>query len=96
MWRGNSVGTSKNQEKDMSSCDCIIHWKCECNKMTNMAKPDFHEGKQTPMSVDDLQSLYHILHDEILLRGNEHMTIFLMDLKAAWRNGELDKFRNLE
>ena len=66
------------------------------SKMTNMAKPDFHDGKQTPMSVDDLQSLYHILHDEILLRGNEHMTLFLMDLKTAWRNGELDKFRNLE
>ena len=80
----------------MSSCDCIIHWKCNCNKMTNMAQPDFHEGKQTPMSVDDLQSLYHILHDEILLRGDEHMTIFLMNLKDAWRKGEIDKFRNLE
>ena len=96
MWRRNSVGTSKNQEKDMSSCACIIHWKCECNKMTHMAKPDFHDGKEIPMSVADLQSLYHILHDEILLRGNEHMTMFLMDLKTAWRNGELDKFRNLE
>ena len=53
--------------------------------MTNMAKPDFHDGKEIPMSVDDLQSLYHILHDEILLRGNEHMTIFLMDLKTEFK-----------
>jgi len=80
----------------MSICTCIIHWKCNCNKMLNMAKPDFHDGKEFPMSVEDLQSLYHILHDEILLRGDEHMTIFLMDLKAAWRNGELDKFKNKE
>jgi hypothetical protein len=64
--------------------------------MTNMAKPDFHDGKQIPMSVDDLQSLYHILNDEILLRGNEHITVLLMYLKTAWRNCELDKFRNLE
>ena len=64
--------------------------------MLNMAQPDFHDGKEIPMSVADLQSLYHILHDEILLRGNEHITMFLMDLKDAWRNGELSKFRNKE
>ena len=67
----------------MSICTCIIHWKCNCNKMLNMAQPDFHDGKEIPMTVADLQSLYHILHDEILLRGNEHITMFLMDLKAA-------------
>lgn len=66
------------------------------SELNKMAQPDFHDGKEFPMSVQDLQSLYHILHDEILLRGNEHMTIFLMDLKDAWRNGELDKFKNKE
>jgi hypothetical protein len=30
------------------------------------------------------------------LRGNEHITMFLMDLKDAWRKGELSKFKNLE
>jgi hypothetical protein len=34
--------------------------------------------------------------DEILLRGNEHMTMFLMNLKDAWRKGELSKFKNLQ
>ena len=66
------------------------------DEMNKMAEPDFHDGKEIPMTVQDLQSLYHILHDEILLRGNEHMTMFLMDLKDAWRKGEIDKFRNLE
>jgi len=66
------------------------------DEMNKMAEPDFHDGKEIPMSVGDLQSLYHILHDEILLRGNEHMTMFLMNLKDAWRKGELDKFKNLQ
>jgi hypothetical protein len=66
------------------------------DEMNKMAEPDFHDGKEIPMTVADLQSLYHILHDEILLRGNEHITMFLMDLKDAWRKGELSKFKNLE
>ena len=42
----------------------------------------------------DAEYILGIVHDHILIAGDERMTMFYMDLLDAWRNGEnLDRFK---
>lgn len=42
----------------------------------------------------DAEHILGIVHDHILIAGDERMTMFYMDLLDAWRNGEnLDRFK---
>ena len=35
---------------------------------------------------------WEILHDEVLMHGDPYLTLFVMDLSAAWRGGTLQEF----
>jgi hypothetical protein len=35
---------------------------------------------------------WEILHDEVLMHGDPYLTLFVMDLSAAWRGGTLREF----
>jgi hypothetical protein len=42
----------------------------------------------------DAEYILGIVHDHIMIAGDEHMTMFYTDLLDAWRNGEnLDRFK---
>lgn len=51
-----------------------------------------HGDKKYPVSANALVEMFEILHDEVLISGDEHLTMFLMDMMQVFREGKsLDK-----
>jgi len=50
----------------------------------------FHTHNETryPVTAQATLDLFEILHDEVLISGDEHTTMFLMDMLEAFREGK--------
>jgi hypothetical protein len=47
-----------------------------------------HEGKEYAVTAEQTREMFYLLFDEVLIAGNEHNTIFLMDMMQAFREGK--------
>lgn len=47
-----------------------------------------HNGERYPVTAQATLDLFDILHDEVLISGDEHITMFLMDMMQAFREGK--------
>jgi len=47
-----------------------------------------HGDERYPVSANALVDMFEILFDEILIAGDQHMTMFLMDMMQAFREGK--------
>jgi hypothetical protein len=47
-----------------------------------------HGETKYPVTANALIEMFEILHDEVLISGDEHITMFLMDMMQAFREGK--------
>ena len=47
-----------------------------------------HDEQRYPVTAQATLDLFEILHDEVLISGDEHITMFLMDMMQAFREGK--------
>jgi len=47
-----------------------------------------HEDKEYTVTAEQTREMFYLLFDEVLIAGNEHNTIFLMDMMQAFREGK--------
>lgn len=47
-----------------------------------------HNETRYPVTAQATLDLFEILHDEVLISGDEHTTMFLMDMMEAFREGK--------
>jgi urease accessory protein UreE len=47
-----------------------------------------HNDERYPVTLNALIDMFEILHDEVLISGDEHTTMFLMDMMQAFREGK--------
>ena len=52
-----------------------------------------HDGKKYPVSAEKTKLMFDLLHDEVLISGDERTTMFLFDMMESFRkNKDLNAF----
>ena len=47
-----------------------------------------HDGKEYPVTAKQTEEMFTLLFDEVLIAGNPQLTVFLMDMMQAFRDGK--------
>ena len=47
-----------------------------------------HHDIKYPVSAETTKTMFDLLHDEVLIHGNQTVTMFLMDMMETFRDGK--------